>query len=326
MPTAFVTGGTGFVGRHLVEQLVADGWAVVALHRPSSDTAALAALGVQLHEGTLHDARGLAAGIPEGCDAVFHLAANTTIWRRREAEQLRDNVDGTRNVARAALARGARRLVHASSIAAFGDQPGRIDETTPKTGRESWVPYMRSKHLGEEEVLDAISDGLDATIVNPTHILGPYDRGTWARMIRMVHDGSLPGVPSGVGAFADAREVARALRAAADRGATGENYLLAGPHASFLQVVTTIGEILDKPVPKKTTADWVLRLAGWGSDRWSRFTGTEPSITPEGVVHVLAHLDVDDSKAQQQLGYRHTDLRTLLVDTASWMRETGALS
>lgn len=325
MATAFVTGGTGFVGRHLIEQLVADGVDVVALHRATSDTSALGALGVTLYEGSLHDADSLRAGIPEGCDTVYHLAANTTIWRPREAEQMRDNVDGTHNIARAALARGAKRFVHTSSISAWGIESGRIDESTPKRGRESWVPYLRSKHLAEDEILAAIEDGLAATIVNPTHILGPYDRGTWARMLTMVNEQALPGVPSGTGSFCDAREVARGLRAAADRGAVGENYIFSGPHASFLDLLALMGEILDKPVPTKTTPDWVLQLAGRASDLWSRVTRREPSITPEGVTHVLAHHDVDDSKAQRDLGYRHTELRTLLSDTVDWMRETGQL-
>ena len=322
MPTAFVTGGTGFIGRHLVEQCIEDGWEVVAMHRAGSDTSALEAAGARLVQAGLNDAD---PGVPEGVDVVFHVAADTTIWRPHAERQLRTNVDGTRNVARAALERGAGRFVFVSSVSAWGTFDRVIIEDEPQHGRDSRVTYKRSKHLAEDRVRALVDEGLDAVIVNPCHVMGPYDRGTWARLIPMVNDGTLPGVPSGTGVWCDGREVARGLRLAAEKGQTGQNYLFGGPRASFLELAQTIGDVLGKPVPDKPTHDLLLHVVAALRDGWSRITRVEPDLTPDGLSHVLIDLRVDDTKAREQLGYRHTPVRQLVEDTVAWMREEGRL-
>ena len=109
--TAFLTGGTGFLGLNLMEQLVAQGWHVTALHRRSSDLAFISRFAVDLVEGDILNPGALDRAIPQGVDAVFHLAADTSVWSRHNRRQTRVNVEGTRNVARAALAANARRLV-----------------------------------------------------------------------------------------------------------------------------------------------------------------------------------------------------------------------
>ena len=126
MPTAFVTGATGFIGMNLVEVLTAAGWEVTALHRRSADIGRLHRFPVALAEGDVTEPESLGRAIPDGVDAVFHVAASTSVWRRRDAEQERTNVTGTRYVVAAALERGARRLVHTSSVAAYGSHEGRI--------------------------------------------------------------------------------------------------------------------------------------------------------------------------------------------------------
>src|SRR5207244_2429844 len=112
--------------------------------------------------------------------------------------------------------------------------------TAPHLGRGSWFHYMHTKALAEEEVRAGIGRGLDAVFLNPANIIGPYDRHNWARLILLAAAGKLPTIPPGRGSFCHATEVARAHLAAAERGRTGENYILAGADASFADVFRTI--------------------------------------------------------------------------------------
>ena len=120
MPIAFVTGGTGFLGFNLIEQLLAGGWQVVALHRPTSNLRNLREKDIQLVEGSITEPDSLIDIFPEKVDAVFHVAGNTNYWSRRDHTQVRDNVEGTQNMVAAALKRQAKRFIHTSSTAAYG--------------------------------------------------------------------------------------------------------------------------------------------------------------------------------------------------------------
>src|ERR1700683_4882565 len=117
---AFVTGATGFVGLNMVKELMIRGWDVTALHRPSSDLKLLKRFRPKLAVGALTDPASLKAAIPAGTDTIFHVAGNTKTWGGGKSQQARDNVDGTRHVVDAALAKGVRRLVVTSSISAYG--------------------------------------------------------------------------------------------------------------------------------------------------------------------------------------------------------------
>jgi nucleoside-diphosphate-sugar epimerase len=174
--SAFVTGGTGFLGLNLIEQLARLGWRVTALHRPSSDLRGIARFAVRLVAGDLLDPPSVARAVPDGVDVVFHLAADTSMWSGHKDRQQRINVGGTRHVVEAALAAGAGRLVHTSTWNVYGLEQSEISEELPQQGKVSRINYDRTKWLAEEEVRRGIGRGLDAVIVNPAHIIGRYDR------------------------------------------------------------------------------------------------------------------------------------------------------
>ncbi len=323
MSTAFVTGATGFLGLNLVEQLTRQGWRVTALHRRRSNVARLAPFEPALAEGDILDRDSLEAAIPSNVDAVFHVAASTSVWSRRNERQTRANVGGTRNVLAAALSRGARRFVHTSTWNTFGLEHAEISEDTPQTGGSSWINYNRSKTMAERAVRRAVGEGLDAVIVNPAHIVGRYDTNGWARMIRLAAAGKLPGVPPGSGSFCHAEQVALAEIAAAERGATGENYLLGGTDASFVELVGIVGELTSRAVPKKPVPAWLLHLTARLSAGAALVTGREPAVTPEGVAMVTVHPRIVSDKAARVLGYRSVPLRHMLEDAVGWLKAEG---
>jgi nucleoside-diphosphate-sugar epimerase len=322
---AFVTGATGFVGLNLVETLLSQDWRVIALHRAGADLKYLGRLAAERAIGDLTDAASLRRAMPQGVDAVFHVAGDTSLWSGHNAVQDRVNIDGARNVVGAALEKRARRFVHTSSISAYGRQRGRIDESTAQRGANSPVNYERSKFLGEQAVRAGLARGLDAVILNPAGIVGRYDRRSWARLVAMVAAGTLPGVPPGVRSFCHVREVALAHVAAAERGRTGENYLLGGTDASFLDFVREIGAALGRPVPARATPAWVLRALGAFGEMQGRLTGRPPTLTPEAVRLVTGDMTCDCSKAMRELGYCARPLSDMVADCVGWLAAEGLL-
>jgi dihydroflavonol-4-reductase len=324
--TAFVTGGTGFLGRHVVEQLAEAGWRVMALHREASDIRHLKAAGAELALGSLTDPASLARAIPEGCDTVFHIAGNTSLWSGGDEEQTRENVGGTRNVVEAALARGAKRYVQTSSVAAFGHQDTvPFDETAKSHALDALANYTRTKYLGEVEVEKGIEKGLAAVILNPGHIMGRYDTTGWARVIRLVHAGKLPGIPPGAGTFAGAREVARAHIVAAEKGRVGERYLLGGADGTFVDMVRIIGEVTGRKVPQRAMPLWVVRALGRVSQWGSYVTHRAPRVTPEIADGMAAPHYFKSDKAMRELGYRAVPLDEMIRESYDWLKAEGRL-
>lgn len=326
MAKALVTGATGFLGGHIVRCLLDRGHQVRALYRTQATLATLDGLAIEAVPGDVTDPRALKEAMSGGLDLVFHVAASTASWKPHFAQQTRINVEGTANVVRAAREARIGRLVHTSSVSVYGLTDQTISESSPLLGRDSWINYARSKALGEDAVREGMARGLDAVICNPTHILGPGDRHNWARLILLVDQGKLPGVPPGSGAFIDVREAARAHVAAAERGRSGENYLLGGEECSFLDLVQRIGRQLGKPAPERPIPAFVLKLLAWSKDQFSRYSGREPDLTPEAVAFVCHHMHGDYRKAVQELGLVMTPLDRLLADTIAWLRAQRLIS
>lgn len=323
--SAFVTGGTGFIGRNLLDRLVERGWSITALRRRGTSVADLEDLPISFVEGDVLDLPSLMSGIPEGVDVVFHVAGDTSLWFRGNALQTRVNVEGTANVVRAAMERTDGRLVYTSTWNVYGLWNEVLSEEGPQEGRTSWINYDRSKALAEDEVRRGVDQGLQGVIVNPAHVIGPYDRKNWARMVVMTWNGTLPGIPPGSGVFCDAAAVADAHLAAAEKGALGENYLLGGADASFMEVFQTIGELLDRPVPSRPIPAWLFRLIGGAFDLKSVFTRREPEVTREAARMVTLRPRIASDKAMRALGYRSPPLRTMLTSCIDWLDKEGVL-
>ena len=324
--TAFVTGATGFVGTNLVSALLAQQWRVLALVRNPERIAYLSRFPVELVEGDLDDATQLAKRIPAQCDAVFHVAGDTSLWPPHRARQYRTNVLGTRHMVQAALQQQVRRFIHTSSISAFGERDDVVDELSAPRGTESSIHYYQTKALAEQEVRAGIRMGLPAVLINPCHILGPYDSGNWARLFRLLKRGELPGIPPGTGMFCDVREVARAHLAAVDNGRLGINYFLGGEPIRFLDLMQLAANRLQVPCPARTVSKPLLYLLGASKELIARFTGEEPDITREGARIVCGHVRCRSDAAIEDLDYRPTPAEQLVNDTLDWLLVNAQLT
>lgn len=322
MASVFLTGGSGFLGGHLLRELRAAGCEVRALSRRAESDAALNAAGAVPVRADLADAGSLERALA-GCEAVFHAAADTSVWKPQAAAQTATNVGGTITLLRAAEAAGVRAFVHTSSVSAFSHLVHEtLNESVPQRGGESWINYERTKHLGEQAVRGS---ALPWIVFNPSHILGPGDRHNWSRLIAMVDREKLPGVPPGSGAFADVREIAAAQVRAWQQQRFGQAYLVGGEHLSFVDFVQRVGTRLGRRTPARATPAWALMAYARVLDGWSRLSGREPAVTPEGATLTCHHLQVDSSEAKRELGYRETPFDALLADTLDWMGTEGML-
>lgn len=325
MPTAFVTGGTGFVGTNLVIELRRRGWDVTAVHRVSSELKYLRPTGASLVVGDATDRASLALAMPEAVDAVFHVAANTSLWRGGDAAQTRTNVDGTRNLVEVALAKRARRFVHTSSVAAYGRHDGVLAaEQTPSNAAGMWINYCRTKWLAEEEVRAGVAKGLDAVIVNPANILGPYDFGGWSRMFVLLQQNRLPGVPPGSGPWCHVRDVVAGHLAAYERGRRGENYILAGPDCSYRDVMVQVSQLLGRKPPRAIPA-LIMKIVGRVGQLKSAFTKRAPDVTPEIALMLSSTFRFSSAKAERELGYRIGDVAEMIKDTHAWLVADGRI-
>ena len=327
MATVLLTGATGFVGQHVLRELVAAGHSVRGLSRSAAGDAAVAALGGVPVRGTLgDDAQSALADLEravDGCEAIFHTAADTTQWRPHNPIQTRTNVRGTELLLKAAETEGVARFLHTSSVSAYSHLVhGVLREDVPQRGGESWVNYERTKFLAEQAVK---ASSVPWVVFQPSHVLGPGDTRNWARLVLLVDQGKLPGSPPGSGAFADVREIAKAQVRALHEGLRGETFLLGGTHIRFVQLIGMIGERLGRKVPSRATPALVLKAVAHLSDAVSRVTGKMPDISPEAAVFPCHDLQVDSSKAIARLGYRETPIDALLDATLISLREAGLL-
>mgnify|MGYP003646804120 CR=1 FL=1 len=323
MPTAFVTGATGFLGRHLIDILLEANWTITAMVRDPKAAAKILDAKVTLIKGDLINASDTRTAMPETLDCVFHVAADTSTWSKEAAHQQEVNIEGTRSVLHAILDKDVKRMVHVSSIAVFGEQHGPITEKTARKGAESWVSYISTKSYAERKVKEAVDRGFDAVIVNPTHIVGRYDTHNWARLIQMMAEGTLPGTPPGGGNFANGRAVAEGILAAYHKGKQGHNYILGGPKASFEEFLTIAGEKIGKGKPPKPMPGWSLKLMASVLSLVASFTGKRPMITKEEALFSTENQDARSDKAVKELGYRLVPLEQSIDESIAFLKENS---
>ena len=322
--TAYVTGSTGFLGLNIVECLVEDGWNVIALRRKTSNTRDLDRMKVTQAEGDVTDIESLSRTMPANVDAVFHVAADTGMWSKINARQNHINIDGTRNVVQVALEKKAGRFIHTSSIGAFGNIHGPvIDETTPSCAMDSPINYYRSKYLAEQEVFRGIERGLDAVILNPAQIVGPYDYNYTPLMLNTIKRGGMLAVPKGSTVCGHVRDYARAHVAAYEKGRTGERYLLGGVHATYGELFQAIGKIVNRKTPTLAFPAWLMSSIAVVMDRVSHITNKEPILCPEKVMLLNNTVRVNSKKAEQELDFKTCSLDEMFLDCYRWMQTEG---
>jgi hopanoid-associated sugar epimerase len=324
MRTAFVTGASGFVGAHVVRDLLNHGWNVRALLR-GSRVPALAGLDVEPVTGDLF-APNLGPAM-RGCDAVFHVAALYSLWRRDRVEVMRTNVEGTCNLLRAARAAGVPRFIHTSSVAAIGVRVGGIADEAYQSPYDKLVGvYKKSKFLGEQAARAAAA-GQDVVIVNPSTPVGPGDvkpTPTGEIVVRFAR-GAMPAyVDTGLNLI-DVRDCAAGHRLAYERGLRGERYILGNENLGLRDIFARLAKITQRRVPRwRIPLAIPLVYAAIGEYALGPL-GRSPDVALESVRMAKGQMYYDARKAVTELGLPQGDVTVALADAVEWFLQRGYL-
>lgn len=325
-----VTGGCGFIGRHLVDQLVARGERVRVLDlRPLDPMPA----GTEQIVGSI-TAPAIAARAAEGCERVFHLAANPNLWARDPSSFELVNHQGTRRILNAARLAGVQRFVYTSTESILKSyrvpkQPARavIDESVRLTLDDMPGPYCRSKFLAEEAAREAAATGLPVVIVNPTMPVGPGDQLLTppSKMILGFLNGRTPAYLECEFNLVDARDVAAGQILAADKGRVGERYILGHVNLGLSDLLAELHRLTGLSMPS-TRIPYALALASAiVSEGLSAFTDKPPIAPLTGVRLARTSMAFDCSKARGELGWSCRPLEESLRDAIAWMSGRGLL-
>jgi dihydroflavonol-4-reductase len=319
-----VTGGTGFVGLHLVRELARRGDELRLLVREQSNTDPLEGIEWERATGDVTDRASVRRAM-EGVERVFHVAGTTSMRTRARDRVFEVNVQGTRNVMEEALRAGVTRAVLTSSSSAVGAaRPGEtIDEDQPFTVGRLGIAYINSKHEAELAAMRAAAKGLPVVIVNPSFVLGPDDpnpSGTSNALVRRLLLRRVPGYLDGAINIVDVRDVARGHLLADERGQEGERYLLTGRNFTLQRLFADLSRIAGVPAPPVRMQG---RLVVAGVEAME-LVGFRLPTSADEVRSGTQWFTYRNDKAREQLGWEPRPHEETLEDTVRWqLQELG---
>jgi len=317
--TAFVTGGTGFVGANLVRLLLQQGCQVRALVRPHSRLDNLQGLEVELVQGGVTDL-DLAEKMA-GCQVVFHVAAHYSLWQADQAKLHEFNVVGTRNVLAAARQAGVERTVYTSSVAAIGVKENAIADETYQSPVERLIgAYKQSKYWAEQEAVQAAQAGQDVVIVNPSTPVGPWDikpTPTGDIVLRFLRRQMPFYMNTGLNLI-HVQDVAWGHWLAYQKGKTGDRYILGHQNMTLRDLLNQLSSLTGLPAPQRSIPAWIPFSVAWVDEMVLAPLGKTPSVPLDGVRMAGQFMYYDASKAVQQLNLPQTPIVTALQDAVEW--------
>lgn len=317
-----VTGANGFLGRHLVAELLRRNYQVRALHRPHSPATG-PVLPVEIYEGDICRPATV-AGAADGCGAVIHAAALARVNPARDPAVWAVNYTGTETVLRLAQRAGVARFVYVgtANVFGFGPRPQPGDETRPYAGHRYGLDYMDSKRAATALVHRAVAEEhLPAVLVHPTFMLGPGDaKPTSNALLLELYRGRLPGYPAGGKNYVHVRDVAVATVNALSQGRVGESYILGHENLSYREAFALMAAVMNRPAPRWPVPPALARLYGAASELRAGLTGRPARLNAAMAAVAADGHYFSARKAVAELALPQTPIAQAVAEAFAWFK------
>lgn len=319
-----VTGATGHIGNALIREFASKGERVCVLALPTDDISSLKGFDVDIKFGDVRDINSLITAF-KGAQYVYHLAGIVSIGSGKRKLIHDVNVLGTRNVVDACIQSKVKRLVYVSSIHAFTEPPRGIPIVETKDFDPSKVigQYGKSKAEATNEVLKGIERGLDAVIVHPTGVIGPYEyrmSNTGQLMVDFMNRKLFAYIDGGYD-FVDVRDAASGIILAADKGRRGENYILSGEWLTVKSLLKLLEDNTSIKAPAAKIPLWLARLTGPLSELYYYVKRQKPLYTSYSISTLSSNSLTTHEKATRELGYTARPIKESIADTVKWLQQ-----
>lgn len=318
-----VTGANGLLGANVVRELLRANIEVKAFVRPAANLRALKDVPCQVSRGEISSYDDIFQALAD-CDAIIHAASTTSILPLEFEHYRKINVDSTKNVVQAVLRQGNKRLVHVGTANAFGPgskgNPG--SESSPFSLRHYHSGYINSKYMAQQHVLQNVKkNNLNAVVVNPTFIIGPYDsKPSSGKIILQGLKHGIQWCPSGGKNFVHVRDVAQGIHRAMTMGRQGESYLLAGENLTYKEFFLQLNKIAGRTRLTVTIPKMAIHLAGALGEAWNRLTN-QKHVFNKTNSHLLT-LDnyYTGEKAIREFNLETTPIKYAIEEALSWFK------
>ncbi|MEA4813001.1 MAG: SDR family oxidoreductase [Anaerolineaceae bacterium] len=319
-----VTGAAGHLGNVLIRELNSLGKKVRALVLPGENLRSLEGLDYDLFEGNILDKPALLQAM-QGVDTVFHLASVVAITNDKFDLMKLVNVKGTQNVLEAAKETGVKKVVYTSSIHALGrPKHGKIiDETLQFDTKNPAGAYDQTKAQASILALEAAQRGQDVVLVCPTGVIGPYDynRSEMGEMILSWMRKKPSLTLNASYDFADVRDVMKGHILAAEKGRSGEAYLLSGTDINIRRMRKLVQDAMGIKTPEVSFPIWVAKAIAPLAEIWYKIARSRPRLTKYAVETLLSNSDISSAKARSELGYTTRPIEETVKDTVRWWKD-----